>query len=50
GDMAQAVALWRQARDISDRAVRQSMDPQLTVVEIAGLVAKLAPVEPRAKG
>jgi len=50
GDMAEAVALWRQARDIADRAVRQSMDPQLSVVEIAGLVAKLAPVEPRAKG
>jgi len=50
GDMGEAVALWRQARDIADRAVRQSMDPQLTVVEIAGLVAKLAPVEPRAKG
>jgi len=50
GDMARTVALWREARDIADRAVRQSMDPQLTVVEIAGLVAKLAPVEPRAKG
>jgi len=46
-DMGETVALWRQARDIADRAVRQSMDPQLTVVEIAGLVAKLAPVEPR---
>jgi DNA polymerase III subunit delta' len=43
--MGEAVALWRQARDIADRAVRQSMDPQLTVVEIAGLVAKLAPTE-----
>ena len=49
-DMGEAVALWRQARDIADRAVRQSMDPQLTVVEIAGLVAKLAPVERAAKG
>ena len=43
--MGETVALWRQARDIADRAVRQSMDPQMTVVEIAGLVAKLAPVE-----
>jgi len=48
--MVEAVALWRQARDIADRAVRQSMDPQMTVVEIAGLVAKLAPVESSAKG
>ena len=50
GDLSETVALWRQARDIADRAVRQSMDPQLTVVEIAGLVAKLAPVERAAKG
>jgi len=49
-DMGATVMLWRQARDIADRAVRQSMDPQLTVVEIAGLVAKLAPVERPAKG
>ena len=50
GDMGETVALWRQARDIADRAVRQSMDPQLTVVELAGLVAKLAPTESRVKG
>ena len=49
-DMGATVALWRQARDIADRAVRQSLDPQLTVVEIAGLVAKLAQAEPLAKG
>ena len=49
-NMGETVALWRQARDIADRAVRQSMDPQMTVVEIAGLVAKLAPVERVAKG
>ena len=49
-EMTNAVALWRQARDIADRAVRQSMDPNLTVVEIAGLVAALAPVESNAKG
>jgi DNA polymerase-3 subunit delta' len=48
-DMNEAVALWRQARDIADRAVRQSLDPNMTVVEIAGLVAKLAPSE-RARG
>ncbi|WP_116089741.1 DNA polymerase III subunit delta' [Sphingomonas crusticola] len=49
-DMGDTVALWRQARDIADRAVRQSLDPQLTVVEIAGLVAKLAQADPPAKG
>lgn len=43
GDLAGTVALWRQARDIADRAVSQSADPQLTVFEIAGLVAQLAP-------
>jgi DNA polymerase-3 subunit delta' len=40
--LGDTVALWRQARDIADRAVHQSMDPQTTVFEIAGLVAKLA--------
>jgi DNA polymerase-3 subunit delta' len=50
GNLADTVALWRQARDIADRAVRQSLDPQMTVVEIAGLVAKLAPMEPGVKG
>jgi DNA polymerase-3 subunit delta' len=49
-NLGEVIALWRQARDIADRAVRQSLDPQLTVVEIAGLVAKLAPVETNAKG
>ena len=49
-EMTNAVALWRQARDIADRAVRQSMDPNLTVVEIAGLVAALAPGDTHAKG
>jgi DNA polymerase-3 subunit delta' len=42
--LGDTVALWRQARDIADRAVHQSADPQMTVFEIAGLVAKLAPV------
>ena len=49
-NLGETIALWRQARDIADRAVRQSLDAQLTVVEIAGLVAKLAPVETNAKG
>jgi DNA polymerase-3 subunit delta' len=42
--LGETVSLWRQARDIADRAVHQSADPQMTVFEIAGLVAKLAPV------
>lgn len=37
------LALWRQARAIADRALGQSADPQTTVFEIAGLVARLAP-------
>lgn len=41
--LAPAVELWRQARDIADKAVRQSNDPQTTVFELAGLVARLAP-------
>ena len=41
--LAETVSLWRQARDVADRAVRQSNDPQLTVFELAGLVARLAP-------
>jgi len=49
-NLGETIALWRQARDIADRAARQSLDAQLTVVEIAGLVAKLAPVETNAKG
>jgi DNA polymerase III subunit delta' len=48
--LAERVALWRQARDIADRAVQQSADQQTTIFEIAGLVAKLAPVEGAAKG
>ena len=43
--LGDAVTLWRCARDIADRAVRQSADPQTTVFEIAGLVAKLAPID-----
>ena len=49
GQLGDAVALWRRARDIADRAVRQSADAQTTVFEIAGLVARLAPIEASAK-
>ena len=47
--MGAGVLLWRQARDIADRAVGLSLDPQATVFEIAGLVARLAPVGAAAK-
>ena len=39
--MAEAIALWRQARDIADRAVHLPLDPQVTVFEIASLLARL---------
>lgn len=42
GDLARKVALWTQARSIADGAVRLSMDPQTTVFEMAGLLAKVA--------
>lgn len=42
GDIAATVALWSQARRIADSAVRLSLDPQLTVFEIGGLLAKVA--------
>jgi DNA polymerase-3 subunit delta' len=42
GDVAGKVALWREARDIADLAVRTSLDTQTTVFELAGLVAQLA--------
>lgn len=40
--MAGRIALWGEARRIADLAQRQSMDPQITVFELAGLVASLA--------
>lgn len=42
GNIESKVALWTQARGIADGAVRLSMDPQTTVFEVAGLLAKLA--------
>ncbi|NIJ06979.1 DNA polymerase-3 subunit delta' [Sphingomonas vulcanisoli] len=41
-DMPERIALWSEARRIADLAQRQSMDPQMTVFELAGLVASLA--------
>ena len=42
-DIAARVGLWREARSIADGAVRLSLDPQLTVFELAALLARLAP-------
>lgn len=41
-DLAEALRLWEQAAGLSTMAVRQSLDPQATVFELAGLVARLA--------
>jgi DNA polymerase III subunit delta' len=48
--LPQRIALWERARRIADLAVPQSLDPQLTVFELAGLVASLAPGASSAKG
>ena len=42
-DLKVAIGLWEQASALAGVAVRQSLDPQSTVFEIAGLVAQLAP-------
>lgn len=41
--LAAALDLWEQARAIAENAVRLSLDPQTTVFELAGLMARLAP-------
>lgn len=48
--MAPRIALWEKARRIAEIAIPQSLDPQMTVFELAGLVASLAPGAPSAKG
>lgn len=47
--LAEALKIWEQARAIADGAVRLSLDPQTTVFEIAGLMARLAPAHGLAK-
>lgn len=47
---AEAVGLWEEARRLADGAVRLSLDPQVTVFELAGLVARLAPSSGDARG
>lgn len=47
--LAEAIAAWEQARAIAESAVRLSADPQTTVFELAGLMARLAPKDMAAK-
>lgn len=47
--LASAIAAWEQSRTLADSAVRLSLDPQTTVFELAGLMARLAPTGMRAK-
>ncbi|ATE65269.1 AAA family ATPase [Rhizorhabdus dicambivorans] len=47
GVMADAVALWEDARRICESAVHLSLDPATTVFELATMLAKLAPVSTR---
>jgi DNA polymerase III subunit delta' len=44
-----AISAWEQARALADSAVRQSLDPHMTVFALAGLVAGLAPAGSSAK-
>jgi DNA polymerase-3 subunit delta' len=41
--LADAIAVWEEARALADNAVRLSLDPQATVFELAGMMARLAP-------
>ncbi len=41
--LAQAIGLWERARALAESAVRQSLDAQSVVFELAGLLAALAP-------
>lgn len=47
--LATAIAAWEQSRALAESAVRLSLDPQTTVFELAGLMARLAPTGMRAK-
>lgn len=45
--LAEAVALWENARRIGESAVHLSLDPSTTVFELATMLAKLAPAPTR---
>jgi DNA polymerase-3 subunit delta' len=48
--LARALALWEQARRLAGSAVHASLDPQSVTLELAGLIAGLAPKAATAKG
>jgi DNA polymerase III subunit delta' len=47
--LAAAILAWEAARSLSESAVRQSLDPQMTVFALAGIVAGLAHGAPSVK-
>ncbi|HEY0626818.1 MAG TPA: DNA polymerase III subunit delta' [Allosphingosinicella sp.] len=47
--LAEALALWERAHDLAGSATRLSLDPQSVVVELAGMLAALAPKEANAR-
>jgi DNA polymerase III subunit delta' len=47
--LAAAIAAWEAARSLSESAVRQSLDPQMTIFGLAGIVAGLAHGAPSVK-
>jgi DNA polymerase III subunit delta' len=47
--LAAAISAWEAARGLSDSAIRQSLDPQMTVFTLAGIVAGLAPASTSVK-
>jgi DNA polymerase III subunit delta' len=47
--LSKAISAWEAARSLSESAVRQSLDPQMTVFALAGIVAGLAPTDTSAK-
>lgn len=47
--LAAAISAWEAARSLSESAIRQSLDPQMTVFALAGIVAGLAHGAPSVK-
>lgn len=47
--LAAAIAAWEEARSLSESAVRQSLDPQMTIFALGGIVAGLAHSAPSVK-
>lgn len=47
--LASAISAWEEARQMADNAIRLSLDPQMTVFALSGIVAGLAPKRTDAK-